>query len=78
MEELKKIFNKIFNFNHRSYVAWVTVGASVAACALPVLKLFGVEVTPDQTKDVTMAYNAVLSLLVTLGILTGKMDNPDK
>lgn len=78
MEELKKIFNKVFNFNHKSYVAWFTLAGALIACAVPVLKLFGITVTADQTKDITMAITAVLNVFVALGILTGKMDDPDK
>lgn len=74
MEKAKKILN----FNYRSYTAWTTLLAALLSVLVSVLKLFGIEVTPDQTAEGTVVINAVLTLLAALGIITAPTDNKNK
>lgn len=68
---------KIFNFNHKSLAAWLTLGGASLSAIVAILKLFGIEVTPDQTKDVTLAYTAILNVLVAMGIITAPTDKKE-
>lgn len=69
---------KKFNFNYHSVSAWATLLFSVLSAVVAFLKVFGIEVTPEQTKDVTLAITASLNVLVAFGILTGKQDKQGK
>ena len=69
---------KQFNFNYHSVSAWTTLLFSVLSAIIALLKVFGIEVTPEQTKDVTLAITAILNVLVAFGILTGKQDKQRK
>ncbi|GBG94656.1 hypothetical protein LFYK43_11150 [Ligilactobacillus salitolerans] len=68
---------KILNFNHKSLAAWLTLGGAGLSAGIAILKLFGIEITPDQTKDVTLAYTAILNVLVAAGILTAPTDKKE-
>lgn len=74
---LVKIANAL-NFNYKSYKAWVTLLVPVVSAVVAILKIFGIEVTPEQTKDVTLAITAILNVLLALGILVVKQDNHEK
>lgn len=67
---------KIFNFNHKSYGAWATLLFAIVAAAVAILKVFGIEVSSDQTKGVTLVITAVLNVFVALGIITAPTDKP--
>lgn len=69
---------KLFNFNHHSGAAWATLLFAILAALVAVLKVFGIEVTEDQTKDVTLVITAILNVLVAMGIITAPTDKQDK
>lgn len=75
MDKLSKL-GKIFNFNHKSYGAWATLLFSIVAAAVAILKVFGIEVSSEQTKDVTLVITAILNVFVALGIITAPTDKP--
>lgn len=62
------------NFNYHSYKAWVTLAMAVVSAGLAILKVCGIEVTPEQTKDVTLIITTVLNVAVAAGIIYGPMD----
>lgn len=66
------------NFNHKSYTAWITLLMAIVSAGIAILKVFGIEVTPDQTKDVTLIITTVLNVFVAAGILTQPMDRKDE
>lgn len=65
------------NFNHKSYTAWITLAMAIVSAVIAILKVFGIEITPDQTKDVTLIITTVLNVFVAAGIITAPMDKPE-
>lgn len=72
------MMKKIFNFNHKSYGAWATLLFSILSALVAILKVFGVEISADQTKDVTLTITAVLNVFVALGIITAPTDKKEE
>lgn len=72
------MLKKFLNFNHKSITAWLTLGGAGLSAAVAILKLFGIEITPDQTKDLTLAYTAILNVLVALGIIAAPTDKKEE
>ncbi|OMF30979.1 phage holin [Paenibacillus sp. FSL H8-0259] len=54
----------------RNYGMWVSLTAAVLLGVQTVGAIFGVEFTPDKYDQVTVAVNAVLGVLVVLGIVS--------
>lgn len=50
---------------------------AIVSAGIAILKVFGIEVTPDQTKDVTLIITTVLNVFVAAGILTQPMDKKE-
>lgn len=67
----------LLNFNKHSYGAWATLLFAILSAVVAILKVFGVEVTSDQTKDVTLIITAVLNVFVALGIITAPTDKKE-
>lgn len=65
------------NFNSKSYTAWITLLMAIVSAGVAILKVFGIEVTPDQTNDVTLIITTVLNVFVAAGILTQPMDKKE-
>ena len=65
--------NKL-NFNIHSYTAWLTLAGALLSTVLAIAKVCGYEITPEQTKDVTMIVTAVLNVFVALGIISAPTD----
>lgn len=68
--------NKL-NFNIHSYTAWLTLAGALLSTVLAIAKVCGYEITPEQTKDVTMIVTAVLNVFVALGIIAAPTDKKE-
>ena len=66
------------NFNHKSYKEWVTLLMALMSAVFGILKVCGIEVSPDQSKDVTMVIMSILNVAAAAGIIYGPMDKQDK
>lgn len=53
-----------------NYGVWVSLTAALLLVVQTVGAIFGVEFTPDKYDEVTTAVNAVLGVLVVLGIVS--------
>ncbi|WEV56118.1 phage holin [Ligilactobacillus acidipiscis] len=71
---MKNKKKSILNFNYRSYGAWLVLLFAILSAVIAILKVFGIEVSADQTNDVTLVITAILNVLVALGIVSAPMD----
>lgn len=58
----------------KNYGLWVSLTAAVLLAVQTVGGLFGVTITPEQYDGVVAAVNAVLGVLVVLGIVSNPAD----
>lgn len=65
------------NFNHKSAGAWATLLFALLAAVVSILKAFGIEISADQTNQVTQIITGILGLLTAAGILTASTDKKE-
>lgn len=58
------------NSKWRNYGMWVSLTATILLAIQAVGALFKIELTPDQYDGITTAVNAVLMVLVVLGVVS--------